>query len=303
MTWFYVTLAAVFFQTLRNLLQKSLRSKLGTIEVAWARIFSLLPFLLAAIGYFLATNRVFFLNIDSKFYIYCFSCGLMQIAATLCFVELLSRKNFSIGVAYTKTDTIQVAILAVIFLDESLPILGALAIILAFIAVALLAGDKKTGTFGFLTKIFYPEALLGMGSGLFLALTTIFMKKATLLAKAQSEDQFLAIIVVFTIYVVMQNISYIVYEKIKGRLNITVSNMMKNVAKISFIGFFSMLGTLGWIWAFLIQKVAYVKLVAQVEVLISLLISYLFLKESNSKKEIVGMILLIVSVGMILFGG
>lgn len=64
MTWFYVTLAAVFFQTLRNLLQKSLRSKLGTIEVAWARIFSLLPFLLVAIGYIYVTNPAFFLDID-----------------------------------------------------------------------------------------------------------------------------------------------------------------------------------------------------------------------------------------------
>mgnify|MGYP000583788366 CR=1 FL=1 len=300
MTWFYLTILAVIFQVQRNLLQKNLRSKLSTVEASWARVFFVLPLLLIVLAYLVTIRRDFFVNIDPIFYLYCFGTGIAQILATLCLVELFSRKNFSIGVSYTKTDTIQTAILASIFLSESLPAMGIFAVIMAFVGVVLLNSvDYSKG--GLLKKVFHKNALLGLGSGFFLSITTIFMKKATLMVNTQQGDKVLSVIIVFIIYIGMQNIAYIFYESYKNRLSETVSNMLSQWKKVSLVSFFSMLGTMCWIGAFLLQKVAYVKLVAQIEVLISLIISHKLLKEKNLKGEVVGMFLLVASVALVLF--
>ena len=51
-----------------------------------------------------------------------------------------------------------------------------------------------------------------------------------------------------------------------------------------------------WFWAFTLQNAAYVKALGQVELLLSLLASVLFFKEKVSRREILGMSLLVLSI-------
>ena len=112
MIWLYITLLAVIFQTFRNSLQKHLKGKLDTISVSWARILFLLPILIPALYYLYQNYNSVFIEFRAEFYIFCFTAGVAQIIGTLFLVELFSLRNFSVGVVYMKTDTIQVAILA-----------------------------------------------------------------------------------------------------------------------------------------------------------------------------------------------
>lgn len=299
MTWFFITILAISFQIERNLLQKHLRGKLGTIEVSWARIFFVLPFLLIALGYLLVARPDLLLNIDSNFYLCCFGAAIAQILATLCLVELFSRRNFTIGIAYSKTDVIQVTILAAIFLSQSIPPLAIFAVLISFVAIILLSPAHNN--LKLIQRIFHISAGLGVLVGFFLSVTTIFMKKAMIEVERLDDSKILPVAVVFVIYVIMQNFAYIIYELYRKRLRATFSTMVVQWRQCSLIGIFSMLGTICWLAAFSIQLVSYVKLVAQLEILLSLFISYRFLKEKNSATEIAGMVLLIASVITILF--
>ena len=62
------------------------------------------------------------------------------------------------------------------------------------------------------------------------------------------------------------------------------------------VGLTSMGGSFCWFWAFTLQNAAYVKALGQIELLLSLLASVLFFKEQITRREIVGMGLLILSI-------
>ena len=299
MIWFYLTILAVLFQTQRNLLQKNLRGKLDTIAVSWARVFFILPFLLIALCFLLTIKTDLFHNLGAIFYVYCFGAAIAQIMGTLCLVELFSRRNFVIGIAYMKTDTIQVAILAAIFLSESIPTLGIVAIFMAVTGLILLTPSDSN--LKLIERIFHKSAILGIGVGFFLSATTIFMKKAMVMVSLQDVSKILPVITVFIIYTIMQNIIYVVYESYHKKLKTTFSNIMSYWKQCSLIGIFSFAGTICWLGAFSLQLVAYVKVVAQLEILLSFFISHHFLKEKSTKWETIGIILLILSIVLILF--
>ena len=99
----------------------------------------------------------------------------------------------------------------------------------------------------------------------------------------------------------MQNIIYVAYEGYHKKLKTTFRNIMSYWKQCSLIGIFSVAGTICWLGAFSLQLVAYVKVVAQLEILLSFLISHHFLKEKSTKWETIGIILLILSIVLILF--
>ena len=57
-----------------------------------------------------------------------------------------------------------------------------------------------------------------------------------------------------------------------------------------FVGVTSALGSIGWFTALTIQRVTYVKALAQIEFIFALLVSYFIFGEKSSKIEILGMV-------------
>ena len=295
MTWFYLTLLAVLFQTGRNLLQKSLRTTLDTISVSWARILFISPLLLLGLAYLYKTHSEKLLPLGFLFFIHCFFAALTQILGTLCLVELFSRRNFVVGIAFMKTDTIQVAVLAALFLSESLTLSSIIAIVLSVVGLLLLTPSKTKQPFRF--TLLNPSILLGLGTGFFLSSTTIFMKKAMFLIGKDTEV--LSIASVFIIYTIMQNVMYVGYQIYHKKLTVTLLSMLKEWEKCSLIGFFSMGGTICWLSAFLLHTVAHVKVVAQLEIILSLLLTHHFFKEKSTRYELIGVLLVMISTLMI----
>ncbi|MGR3618932.1 MAG: EamA family transporter, partial [Roseovarius sp.] len=68
------------------------------------------------------------------------------------------------------------------------------------------------------------------------------------------------------------------------------------------VGLTSMAGSLGWFIAFTLQTAALVKAVGQVELVFTFLFSIFWLKERSSGKEIAGIALILVSLGIIIAG-
>ena len=63
-----------------------------------------------------------------------------------------------------------------------------------------------------------------------------------------------------------------------------------------------MAGSLGWFIAFTLQTAALVKAVGQVELVFTFVFSIFWLKERSSGKEIAGIALILVSLGIIIAG-
>jgi drug/metabolite transporter (DMT)-like permease len=69
------------------------------------------------------------------------------------------------------------------------------------------------------------------------------------------------------------------------------------------VGQTSKAGSFCWLLAISLQNAAYVKAVGQVELLLSLLASVLFFKETVTRREMLGMALLVLSILALVLAG
>ena len=124
--WIAITLAAAFLQNTRSALQKHLKSTLDTVGATYVRFVYAVPLALlyaaalhGAAGYPLPDPNL-------EFAVFAAIGGVTQILATALLVGLFSFRNFAVGTAYSKTETVQAAVIGLLILGES-PSPGALA--------------------------------------------------------------------------------------------------------------------------------------------------------------------------------
>jgi drug/metabolite transporter (DMT)-like permease len=67
------------------------------------------------------------------------------------------------------------------------------------------------------------------------------------------------------------------------------------------VGVTGMLGSLGWFMAFALYNAAYVRAIGQVEVVFTLLASWLVFREKLTTREVTGMLLVVASVLILLW--
>ena len=180
--WIPISLLAACLQIARTGLQKSLKSDLDDWSVTWVRSGFALPlaglYLLAAeFSGFGAWERA-----GLWFWIYCGLSALAQVVATAMLVTLFSHRNFAVSTAFSKTEAPQIALLGFVFFGEDISALGALGVALGFCGVLLMM--SKAG--GANAKNAERDKSgwekggweLGLGAGLFFALTALFIRRA-----------------------------------------------------------------------------------------------------------------------------
>ncbi|HSB97918.1 MAG TPA: hypothetical protein VLC91_15765, partial [Spongiibacteraceae bacterium] len=112
--WIPITLWAAFAQTLRNAAQRHLTRELGTIGATSVRFIYGLPF---AILWLLATQSFTgaeWPGLPAQFWLWVIGAALAQITGTALLVRVMAERNFALGVAYSKTEAVQVALIAVL---------------------------------------------------------------------------------------------------------------------------------------------------------------------------------------------
>src|SRR5690606_11388902 len=116
--WIPLTVWAGFAQTLRNAAQRHLVTDLGTLGATLVRFLFGLPFALAYLGVLLLITGEVLPAITPLFVFWVAEGGVMQILATALLLRVMHERNFAVGVAYSKTELVQVAIFAAIFLGD-----------------------------------------------------------------------------------------------------------------------------------------------------------------------------------------
>ncbi|MGH1329783.1 MAG: EamA family transporter [Paracoccaceae bacterium] len=312
--WIGFTLAAAFAQTLRFMLQKSLKTtRLSTAGATFARFVYSAPLVALGVLAFSALSGQDLPKIPPRFWAYALSGGLAQILATMCVVSLFARRNFAVGITFKKTEVMQTALLGFVILGESVAPLGWLAIGIGFGAVLLLSpmpksepnAEPATGPAAgpnmgralapgglHLGRFFNPSAGLGLLSGVFFAISAVGYRGASL--SLETGDVLLSAGVTLALVTMSQTLAMALY--LAGFERGEMGKVFKAWRLAGLVGIASMIGSYCWFTAFTLQNAAYVNALGQVELLFSLLASVLFFRERISRREMAGIALLLLSI-------
>jgi drug/metabolite transporter (DMT)-like permease len=118
--WVPIVLWAALAQTARNAAQRSLVAQAGTLGATLARFLYGLPFAAAWVLalHALPATAAAIPAFHAGYFGWLLVGALGQLAATAFLLAAMKERNFVIGVAYSKTDALQVALFATLFLAE-----------------------------------------------------------------------------------------------------------------------------------------------------------------------------------------
>ena len=140
--WVPITVAAALLQCLRTAQQKVLKGQLSTNGVNYARYNYGAPIAAAAFAAYIVLAGAALPPAGGRFLFFCLLGGVAQIVATSFLILSFTMRNFAAGTTYSKTETVQTAILATIFLAEPITLGGWVAIVIGLAGVLTLSVPK-----------------------------------------------------------------------------------------------------------------------------------------------------------------
>lgn len=294
--WVVITLAAGAVQTLRFMLQKRLKGLgLSTGGATFSRFVYAAPIACAGAAVLLAAQGHGLPGMGARFWAFVVVGGLTQIVATFLTVALFSLRSFAVGIAFTKTETVQVAVLSALILAERVPAAGWIAILIGTCGVLLMSPPpRETGG-----PMLGRAVLMGVAAGGLFGLSAVGYRGAT--QELALDDAFARAVVALACVTSFQTLAMVGW--LVWREPGEITRVLRSWRATLPVGITGVLGSAGWFVAFALQNAAYVRSLAQVELIYSLLASVLVFHERVSKREIAGIALLALSIiGIVSFG-
>jgi drug/metabolite transporter (DMT)-like permease len=280
-SWVLFTFLAAIMQSIRTAGQKKLAVHISPMTTTLVRYLFGLPFAVVYLTVVVQDSpfeKVAYSITNFPFIVYASLASVAQIMATVWLVKVLSFRNFTVGTSFSKTEAVQAAIFGVVFFNAYLSWLGWLAVILGFVGIVILSLPKRN------QNVEWPSVFYGVLSGLGFALTALWLREASL----SLNSGFIESAAVTLVYmIVVQTIICIVYVAIKESAQLPL--LVKNLQLAFFVGATSAFGSIGWYTAMTYENAALVRSLGQIELVFTLMITYLFFKEKVSSKELVGM--------------
>lgn len=287
--WIPITLAAAFAQTLRNAAQKHLTASLGTLGATLVRFLYGLPF--AAL--WLAGVRSF----DTSplptptipFGAWVLLGAVSQIIGTALLLRVIAERNFTLGVAYSKSEIIQVAVLGFAFLGDPVGLLSAFAIVTGTLGVLLLSpADSQRPLRSLIAGIGSRTALLGLASGSAFALSAIGYRGAAL---SLHDTSFLtAAACTLMVALIIQTLllgGWLLVRRLQ-----TFLKVLQEWRASLFAGMMGATASAGWFTAMAIESAAHVRTLGLIELVFSYVLSRRLFSEQLTHRELSGLGLL-----------
>jgi drug/metabolite transporter (DMT)-like permease len=292
--WVAFTLAAAAMQTLRFVLQKQLKGAgLSTGGATFARFLFAAPIATVAALAALSQAGWALPPLHWSFAGFILMGALGQIIATFLTVALFSLRNFAVGIAFTKTETVQVAAFSALMLAESVSLRGWIAICIGLAGVLTLSRAPEKGA-----RRFGRAAVYGLLAGGLFGLSAIGYRGATL---ALEPLPFLTRAVVALAAATLSQI-VMMGLWLLWREPGEVARVARGWRRTLPVGITGVLGSMGWFAAFALQNAAYVRALGQVEIVFTMLASAFFFREKLHLREGVGIALVILSVILLVLG-
>ncbi|MBO6783626.1 MAG: EamA family transporter, partial [Alphaproteobacteria bacterium] len=260
--WIPLTIAAAFLQNVRSALQKHLKGRLGTTGATFVRFGYGFP---VAIAYLLILVHGFDFpmpSFNSEFLAFMVVGGLTQIAATALLITLFDARNFAVGTTYSKTETVQAAIFALVFLGETISLTATIGILVSLVGVIAISAARGPAGIGAIAQSWTNRAALtGLASGAFFGIAAVSYRGASLSLGGEGflvQAAFtLASVLVFQTVVMA---AYMAYRNFGELLEVL------RAWKIAmWVGASGAVASIGWFTAMTIQNAALVRALGQIE--------------------------------------
>ena len=291
--WVAFTLIAATAQTFRNATQKSLIGRLGTVGATHIRFVYGLPFgLLALAVVALAFDEVPTPNAVSL--LWTVFGAVCQILATALMLAAMSERSFVVTTAYTKTEPVQIALFAMVFLGEQITFALAAAVLIATSGVLALSWPQRAGQ-----EIFsWRPAIFGITSGGLFALAAVGFRGGII---ALGTAEFVpAATVTLAISLTVQTALLSAWLQMRDREVLrAVLKAWRPSAPAGFLGAFA---SEMWFLAFALETPARVRTLGLVEILIAGIISRKLFLQTPGIRDMIGMVLVILGIAL-LFNG
>lgn len=292
--WIPITIWAAFAQTLRNAAQRHLTAELGTLGATLVRFLYGLPFAFAWLWGVQSYTALPLPDTAVAFWLWVLVAGVSQIVATALLLRVMAERNFALGVAYSKTEIIQVALFAFVFLGDRVGMLTGLAIACGTLGVLLLSpADRNRPLRTLLAGLGSRTALLGLACGAGFALAAVGYRGAAL---ALHEEFLMAGAYTLVAAQLVQTIllgGWLLLRDFDAVLRV-----LRAWRASLFAGFMGAAASAGWFTAMAIEPVAHVRTLGLVELLFSYVVSRRVFRERLGRIELGGIALL--SLGLVI---
>jgi len=297
--WIPITIVAAFMQNARSALQKHLTGRLSTLGAAYVRFLYALPF---AILYVAALDLIGGKTLPAPnglFFLYVFLGGVAQIIFTGLLMWLFSFRNFAVGTTFSKTEVVQVAILGLLILGDTLTPLAAVAIAVAAAGVMILsAGQTNISAASLIVGLTEKPTLIGLASGAFLGASVVFFRGAAL---SLGHDG-VVMAAAFTLAVALVIQTAIMGLYLAWKEPATLKDVLVHWRWSLAVGIAGVLASICWFTAFTLQNGAYVRAVGQIELIFTFIASVFFFRERTSRAEITGILLVAAGILLLIVG-
>ncbi len=293
--WIPITIFAAFMQNVRSALQKHLKGTLSTSGATFTRFVFGVPPAWLYLAALLTWGGYALPGANHAFALFAVVGGLAQILATGLLVYLFSFRNFAVGTAFSKTETVQAALFGIIILGEGVGLAALAGIVVSLIGVVLISITRlDVGWRGIIGQCLEPVALIGLVAGALFGISAIAFRAASL---SLNGGDFL-IRAAFTLALVTFFQASVMTIYMQAREPGQIKAVFRSWRVSSLVGLSSMLGSAGWFTAITLQNAAYVRALGQVELLFTFAAAYLFFHERVSRMELLGISL--ISAGILL---
>lgn len=276
--WIPFTIFAAFMQSWRNAFQNKLSKDVSTAGVTLARFLYASPLAALYLWTLYQIKPVALPTISSSYMITIGLASVSQIIATALMVMLFRLRNYAIGVGLAKSEAVIAATLGAIFFNAPLSWLAWSGVIIGAIAIWLMSNT------GSIKNLSLKTVTLGIGSGLAFALTTLWVREASLMLHLPFP--YSAAWVLLSV-IGTQTTLLLIWLIIKEPA--TLAALWQRPKLTMAISLFSCLGSLGWFTAMSLETVALVKTLGQIEVLFTLFISARWFKETLTPRDLLGL--------------
>jgi drug/metabolite transporter (DMT)-like permease len=297
--WIPITVAAAFFQCTRTALQQKLKALLSTNGANFVRYFYGAPVSILMLVLLMTVGGRALPEWDWMFVAWAAVGGVAQIIATSLLIYAFELRNFTVGTAYSKTETVQIALVSVLVIGERLGILAWAGILVSLFGVIVLSvrGDARS-----LREIVlgwtHKAALVGIAAGALFGVAALSIRQGAI--HLPSGD--FMIRAIFTLAVMNTLQTLIMGAWLLARERDQLVRVAVTWRSSALVGLLSVFGSACWAMGFALQSAAYVRSLGQIELVFTFIASRYMLHERPSLGELVGSILVVGGVVLILLG-
>jgi drug/metabolite transporter (DMT)-like permease len=290
--WIPFTILAAAGQSARNAMQRELTAALGTVGATHVRFLFGFPFAVIFLAIVLMATGEPLPSLPPSFWPWVVLGAGSQIFSTALMLAAMNDRSFVVTIAYTKTEVIQAAVFGLLFLGDPLTVPIVVVILIATGGVVLMSFKGKAPVQGGLRP-----TLLGLGSGALLALSVTGYRGAIL--SLALPDFVLAATYTLTIGLLLQCALLTLYLGLRDRAVLLA--IARAWRPSLFAGFMGGMASEFWFLAFALTSAANVRTLGLAEVLFAQAISFFIFKQPTTRREALGMALIVAGVVLLIW--